>query len=121
MGYEIGWIVRKGWASLWKANYEILDEKQQIDLVIHEENPWAKIFDSMLGELPLVGMLSGYLFHPSYIATRPDGTQVVRLKKEPSFFGRKFTIDKLAQFETGEEDRLLLGLMMLILLERRRG
>ncbi len=121
MGYEIGWIVRKGWASLWKANYEILDEKQQIDLVIHEENPWAKIFDSMLGELPLVGMLTGYLFHPSYIATRPDGTQVVRLKKEPSFFGRKFTIDKLAQFETGEEDRLLLGLMMLILLERRRG
>lgn len=121
MGYETGRIVRKGWASLWKANYEILDEKQQIDLVIHEENPWAKIFDSMLGELPLVGMLSGYLFHPSYIATRPDGTQVARLKKEPSFFGRKFTIDKLSQFETGEEDRLLLGLMMLILLERQRG
>lgn len=121
MGYETGRIVRKGWASLWKANYEILDEKQQIDLVIHEENPWAKIFDSMLGELPLVGMLSGYLFHPSYIATRPDGTQVARLKKEPSFFGRKFTIDKLSQFEAGEEDRLLLGLMMLILLERQRG
>ncbi|MCE5332665.1 MAG: hypothetical protein LLF95_11085 [Bacteroidales bacterium] len=121
MGYEIGRIVRKGWASLWKANYEILDEKQQVDLVIHEENPWAKIFDSMLGELPLVGMLSGYLFHPSYIATRPDGTQVARLKKEPSFFGRKFTIDKLSLFETGEEERLLLGLMMLILLERQRG
>jgi len=121
MGYETGRIVRKGWASLWKANYEILDEKQQTDLVIHEENPWAKIFDSMVGELPLVGMLTGYLFHPSYIATRPDGTQVARLKKEPSFFGRKFTIDKLSQFETGEEDRLLLGLMMLILLERQRG
>ena len=121
MGYETGRIVRKGWASLWKANYEILDEKQQTDLVIHEENPWAKIFDSMVGELPLVGMLTGYLFHPSYIATRPDGTQVARLKKEPSFFGRKFTIDKLSQFQTGEEDRLLLGLMMLILLERQRG
>jgi len=74
----------------------------------------------MVGELPLVGMLTGYLFHPSYIATRPDGTQVARLKKEPSF-RPKFTIDKLSQFETGEEDRLLLGLMMLILLERQRG
>jgi uncharacterized protein YxjI len=44
MGYEIGRIVRKGWASLWKAHYEILDDKQHSDFVIREENPWAKIF-----------------------------------------------------------------------------
>ena len=53
-GYEVGRIVRKGWASLWKAHYEIFDEKQQSDLIIREENPWAKIFDSMLGEIPLL-------------------------------------------------------------------
>ena len=120
-GFEVGRIVRKGWASLWKAHYEILDERQQPDLVIREENPWAKIFDSMLGEIPLLGILTGYLFHPSYIVTRPDGTQVVRLKKESSFWGRKFTVDKLADFEKGEEERVILGLMMLILLERQRG
>ncbi|MDX9921029.1 MAG: hypothetical protein RB289_13805, partial [Paludibacter sp.] len=77
IGYEVGRIVRKGWASLWKAHYEIFDEKQQSDLIIREENPWAKIFDSMLGEIPLLGILSGYLFHPSYIVTRPNGTEVV--------------------------------------------
>lgn len=121
MGYEVGRIVRKGWASLWSAHYEILDEKQQPDLLVREENPWAKVFDSLLGEVPLLGVLTGYLFHPSYIITRPNGTQVVRLRKEPSFFGRRFTIDKLASFETGEEERILLGLMMLILLERQRG
>ena len=121
MGYEVGRIVRKGWASLWKAHYEIFDEKQQSDLIIREENPWAKMFDSMLGEIPLLGILSGYLFHPSYIVTRPNGTEVVRLTKQPSFWGRKFTVDKLSSFEAGEEERIVLGLMMMILLERQRG
>ena len=118
---EIGRIIRKGWTSLWKAHYEILDGNQHQDLLIREENPWAKVFDSMLSEVPLVGVLTGYFFHPAYIVTRPDGTQIVRLRKVVSFFGRSFVIDKLNQFETGEEERILLGLMMLILLERRRG
>ena len=121
IGYEVGRIVRKGWASLWKAHYEIFDEKQQSDLIIREENPWAKVFDNMLGEIPLLGILSGYLFHPTYIVTRPNGTEVVRLTKQPSFWGRKFTVDKLSNFESGEEERIVLGLMMMILLERQRG
>ena len=121
MGYEIGRIVRKGWASLWKAHYEIFDEKQQSDLIIREENPWAKVFDGMLGEIPLLGVLSGYLFHPAYIVTRPNGTEVVRLTKQPSFWGLKFTVDKLSNFESGEGERIVLGLMMMILLERQRG
>jgi len=121
IGKEVGRVSRKGWASLWKAHYEIFDENQQIDLTIREENPWAKIFDSMLGEIPFVNILTGYLFHPSYIVFRPDGTQVARLKKELSFFGRYFSIDKLANFEKGEEERILLSLMMMILLERQRG
>ena len=120
-GYEVGRIVRKGWASLWKAHYEIFDEKQQSDLIIREENPWAKVFDNILGEIPLLGILSGYLFHPTYIVTRPNGTEVVRLTKQPSFWGRKFTVDKLSNFESGEEERIVLGLMMMILLERQRG
>lgn len=119
--YEIGRVVRKGWASLWKAHYDIYDEKQQLDMTVREENPWAKVFDSMLGEIPVLGMLTGYLFHPTYIVTRPDGRPVVRLKKETSFFGRRFSIDKLDEFENGEEQRVLLGLMMMILLERQRG
>jgi len=30
-------------------------------------------------------------------------------------------IEKLEEFDKGEEERILLGLMMMILLERRRG
>jgi hypothetical protein len=120
-GLDIGRIVRKGWASIWKANYDIFDENEMHDLYVREENPWAKVFDSLLCEVPVLGILTGYLFHPTYIVARPNGTQVARLTKIPSFFGRQFRIDKLNEFEKGEEERLLLGLMMMILLERRRG
>jgi hypothetical protein len=118
---EIGRVARKGWASIWKARYEVYDEKQKQDLLISEENGWVKVGDAVLGEIPLLGMFTGYLFNPSYKVTRPDGTMVVRLKKEPSFFGRRFTVSKLSDFEEGEEERIVLSLMMMILLERRRG
>ncbi|MDX2174088.1 MAG: hypothetical protein SFY56_13375 [Bacteroidota bacterium] len=120
-GQEIGRIARKGWKSVWKARYEIYDEKQNQDLLIQEENGWVKVADAFLHEIPILGILTGYLFNPSYIVTRPNGNQVVRLKKEPSFFGRKFSVTKLNEFESGEEARIVLGLMMMILLERRRG
>jgi uncharacterized protein YxjI len=120
-GIEIGKVARKGWASIWKARYEIFDEKGQQDLLIREENGWTKVFDSMLGEIPVLGIFTGYLFNPSYIVTRPNGTPVARLKKQASFLGKSFTITKLNEFETGEDERLLLSLMMMILLERRRG
>ncbi|NUQ23621.1 MAG: hypothetical protein HUU34_06690 [Saprospiraceae bacterium] len=121
MGKEIGRIARKGWASMWKAHYEIFDENQKPDLIVREENAWIKVGDALFSEIPIVGLLTGYLFNPSYIVKRPDGTEVVRLKKEPSFWGRRFSVNKLSEFEAGEEERILLGLMMMILLERRRG
>ncbi len=120
-GTELGKVARKGWKSLWKAKYELYDEADKQDLVIQEENPWTKVFDSLLSEVPILGMLTGYLFNPKYTVKRPDGTLVARVSKQKSFFGRKFTIDKLEEFEGGEELRILLGSMMMILLERRRG
>jgi len=90
-------------------------------LFVREENPWAKVFDALLGDVPILNLLTGYFFHPSYGIARPDGTKTARLRKVASFFGRRFVIDKLADFEKGEEERILLGLMMMILLERRRG
>ncbi len=120
-GAEIGRVARKGWASLWKSRYEIYDEKQQQDLLIQEENAWIKILDGLLAQIPFLGIFTGYLFNPSYIATRPDGTIVARLKKNASFFGRRFTVDKLTEFEIGEEERIVLSFMMMILLERRKG
>ncbi len=120
-GYVIGRIARKGWNSLWKAHYEIYDDKNQFEMLLREENPWAKIFDGMLGEIPLLSLLSGYLFHPAYLVSNSAGTPIARLRKVPSFWGRQFSVEKLADFKPELQDRLVPSLMMMILLERRRG
>ena len=120
-GRETGSVVREGWASLWKARYDILDENKNNDLFISEDNAWVKIFDTLFSDIPVLGVFTGYVFNPSYTVRRPDGTEVARLIKEPSLLGRKFSVEKLADFESGEEERIMLSLMMMILLERRRG
>ncbi|MBA3683232.1 MAG: hypothetical protein H0W73_19010 [Bacteroidetes bacterium] len=120
-GLEIGKIARKGWASIWKAHYEIFDKNAVNDLIVREEKPWVKVGDAMFSEIPVLGIFTGYLFHPAYIVSRTDGTQLVRIKKESSFLGRQFSVTQLGDFKPDEEERIVLGLMMMILLERRRG
>jgi hypothetical protein len=120
-GKEIGKVARKGWRSVWKARYEVFAPSGEPSLLIQEENPWTKVLDALLNEVPILNLFSGYMFNPGYTVSRTDGTQVVLLKKQPSFFGRKFRIIKHADFLDGEEERTLLALMMMILLERRRG
>jgi uncharacterized protein YxjI len=119
-GNPIGAVKRQGMKSLWKARYDILDGENPT-LMISEENPWTKVFDALLGEVPIVGMFTGYFFHPAYRVTRPDGTLVMRLEKQPAFFEGKFIIEKHAEVSPIEETRALLSLVMMILLERRRG
>ena len=121
-GRPFGSMRRLGKKSLWRATYEISDGYQPHPVAtIKEENPTAKVFDALLGEIPILGIFTGYLFHPSYLISRPDGMPYLRLKKQASFVGRKFTIEKLAHLDQTEELRLLLGIMMMVLLERARG
>ena len=120
-GEPFGKLLRKGWKSLWKASYDIYDESNEPDLHIKEANPFAKVFDALLSEIPGLGMFTGYVFNPEYHITRPDGTLVFKCKKQASFFGRKFQLTSVALVEPGEEERILVGLMMMLLLERRRG
>ncbi len=90
-------------------------------MTIQEANPWAKVCDALFSEIPILGMFSGYVFHPEYLVTREDGTSVMRLKKEPAFFQGKFSIEKLADLGEEEETRILLSLIMMVLLEKQRG
>jgi len=120
-GNQFGKIARKGWKSIWKANYEIIDQHDKIQYHLREENSWVKVMDSIFGQIPVVGMFTGYLFNPSYVLTDLSGNDVVRLKKDPSFFGKEFTVEKLYTIDSDDDDRIMLGLMMMILLERHRG
>lgn len=121
-GRPFGSMRRLGKKSIWKATYEIFDGFQPHPVAIfREENPWAKVFDTLFSEIPIIGIFTGYVFHPSYLISRPDGMPFLRLKKQSSFVGRKFTIDKLAHLDQTEELRLLLATMMIVLRERARG
>jgi len=119
-GMQLGAVKRQGMKSLWRARYDVFDQEHSV-FMITEENPVAKVLDTLLGEVPIVGMVSGYLFHPSYQVARPDGTAVLRLKKQPAFLEGKFTIEQLAPLNGQEEQQALLSLLMLVLLERGRG
>jgi uncharacterized protein YxjI len=120
-GAVIGSVKRDGVRSLWKAKYTIFDENEQTDLIIQEENAWVKVLDGLVGQIPILNLFTGYFLNPTYIVGRNDGTEVARFKKEPSFIGRKFKIEQTSSFETGEETRIYLSLIMFVLLERQRG
>ena len=120
-GQELGKVARKGWSSIWKANYDIIDQKQEPQYKIREENAWIKVADGLLGQIPILSYFTGYLFNPSYIVTDKNGEILVRLKKDPSFFGRKFSVSQVKPTDADDDHRIMLSLMMLVLLERNRG
>lgn len=121
-GAQIGSVGRRGWRSMWKAHYESFNPGDDTpDFSIQEENAWVKIADSLFSEIPLLGLASGYLFHPSYLATRADGTPAMRMSKQPAFWEGRFQLEKIAPMTPREELNLFLSFLMLVLLERRRG
>ena len=119
-GMPLGRIKREGMKSLWKATYHIFDADRH-EFTISEANPWMKVGDALLSEVPVVGMFTGYLFNPAYHLSRPDGTLILELKKQPSFLGRIFKIEKHGEIAGDDEERAILGLLMFDVLERTRG
>ena len=118
----LGSVGRRGWRSLWKAHYEVFRPGADApSFSIHEENPWTKVLDSFLSGIPILGMFSGYFLHPSYLASRGDGSPAMRLTKQPAFWEGRFRIDRPAELQARQELALILSFLMLILLERRRG
>ena len=122
-GAALGSVGRKGMRSLFKAHYETFvgaDERHDFD--IQEENALAKIGDAVFGSIPVLGMLTGYLFHPKYLATRSNGTPAMRLTKQPAMWEGRFLMEKLDDGLTSEEElTLMLSYLMLVMLERSRG
>lgn len=119
-GRSLGAVKRRGMKSLWKAHYDVLVGDQP-QFTIRGESGWVNVLDGLFGEIPVVGMLSGYLFHPAYLVTGIDGTLAMRLEKQPAFFEGKFTLEKKAPVTVDDEQRILLSLVMMLLLERDRG
>ncbi|MCW0220453.1 MAG: hypothetical protein OJI67_19150 [Prosthecobacter sp.] len=121
-GTELGAVGRKGMRSLWRAHYEVFAPgSRDIAFTIREENPFAKLADGFISQIPILGMFTGYLFHPRYVAARPDGTPVLRLTKQSAFFEGRFQLTQIGDLNEGEETALMLTFLMMNLLERARG
>ncbi len=120
-GQQIGRVARKGWASIWRTRYTIYDKTDQQLFKIQERNAWIKVWDTLLCQVPVLNLLTGYLFNPKYDVKDINDNLVVVLKKDASFFGRSFTVSKEGDLADENEENVALSLMMMILLERRRG
>jgi uncharacterized protein YxjI len=119
-GQAIGSVRRRGRKSLWSAHYEVM-QGEDVVLLIREKNPWSKVGDALFGQIPVLGMFAGYVFHPVYAVSRADGTEVLSAAKQPAMWEGKYTVTKTADISTEAEALGVLSLLMLLLLERRRG
>lgn len=120
-GESFGGLRRKGMRSIWKAHYQLLDEQDEHRADISEENPMAKVMDSMLGEIPVLGLFTGYFLHPRYLMATVDGQPQFRLHKQAAMWEGKYLLEKLTDTDPVDELRALMGFLMMTLLERQRG
>ena len=119
-GQPLGAVRQRGVRSLWKSSYEVSDANGKTIGVIHEENPFVKVLDSLAEALPFADALGGLFFNPAYLVDL-GGETVLRMQKERSVFESSFRMEKLKDFSEEEEDLILAGVIMMVLLERDRG
>lgn len=120
-GNSLGKIARKGMRSIWKATYNIFDQNENQRYKVQEENAWIKVLDGLISDIPIIGAFTGYFLNPSYIVHDNNGNEIYRMKKMPSFFGRKFQLEQINDIADEEETLVVLSLMMMVLLERAKG
>lgn len=119
----IGSIKEEGMRTLLKATYNILNKANEQKYQIIEINPWTRVVDALLSQLPFVGVFSGYFFNPVYHVINVATNQpVLILRKQASFLERQFGIEVVdANLSPEDETSCLLGIMMMILLQKNRG
>ncbi len=119
METELGSIRRDGMRSLWRIRYQIYGADGLQRYEVREKNPWVALVDSLVGEIPVIGLLSGYFLQPSYWVSDEAGQVVYVLDKQPSLMERRFALRKTGA--AGDDELVTLSLMMLMLLERSNG
>ena len=119
-GTELGYLQGKGMSSLWKLHYEVGRNGHPV-FEIREDNAWIKVIDGLVGEIPVVGIFTGYFLNPKYNMTRTDGSMALQVVKQPALFEGVFNIEKRAELSPEEEGVAVLGVLMMLLLERSRG
>jgi uncharacterized protein YxjI len=119
----LGSLKEEGLRTLVKATYAIRAKDGSDTYVITEINPWIKVLDFLVSFIPYADLLTGYFLNPSYeITEKASGKPVLLLKKERSFWERQFTIESLDRNLSAEDEtNVILGIIMMVLLQKERG
>jgi uncharacterized protein YxjI len=114
-------LKRFGWKSLLKGYWEVIIH-DEVKYKIIEENPIVKFLDSLVGDIPIVGLFTGLFLNPKYKIVDNAGKDIARITKKRSFFESNFIIDNLVD-SVSEEEKLIVALsgINISLFERRRG
>ncbi len=122
-GKPFGALGRRGARSLWRTHYDIFSDStsQQVTMTIQEESVMVRFLDGLVSSIPIVGMFSGYLLHPTYAIARQDGTVIARLRKKAAFLEGRFSLEQVAPMTSEEQLEIVLSCLMMALLERDRG
>ncbi len=115
-GSALGAVKRQGMKSIWKASYVIVDNNGTEVGLIHEENPWMKVLEAVLSDVPFIGMF----INPAYLVD-VNGQTVMRLQKQRAVFEGRFLLEKKAEFSAAQESLLMPAIIMTMMLERSRG
>jgi hypothetical protein len=120
-GMSLGVLERQGMRSIWRAHYEVQRGGAPL-FTIAEENPWVKLADGLVGEIPVVGLFTGYVLHPAYRVTRTASQALaLRAVKQPALFESHYRIERGEDLAPADETLALLAVLMMLLLERSRG
>lgn len=117
---DLGAVKRHGMRSLWRSQYDVYDGDRVV-FTISEESVATRFFDNLFSQIPVLGALSGYLFHPAYMVKRDTGAEVMRLSKQAALWEGVYKMELLAELTNAEQETLMLSLFMTVLLERQRG
>jgi uncharacterized protein YxjI len=133
-GQILGELKREAVKSFFKASYSLAIHRTSPDgfgassgvnslaqYSISETNPWVKVLDGLLSEIPVIGMLTNYFMHPRYAVKDASGRELLEIRKRPSFFERKFELQALEGLGRNDEKAMVLACLMMILLESKRG
>lgn len=120
-GRVLGTLKRQGMRSFWRANYEVT-AADGASYAVREESVLVRVLDGLVGQVPVLGMFAGYLFHPAYRVVRTGSeSPVMRIVKKPALFEGVFRLEAPAIAGEAEAELLVLSTLMILLLERGRG
>jgi hypothetical protein len=120
-GRSLGALRQRGMRTLWNATYDILDDNGSAVGLIHEQDPWVKVIDGLIGGIPFLGFVVQQWINPTYLIDGPDGTTLLRMRKRPSLIERRFLVEQEAPLPSRLEPLALPAVLMVVLLERGRG